>query len=131
MRMARVPHSATLFDNSVSLAPGFQIENVFVLAGVPTIAQSMFEGASKRLRRGTRLHSRSIRCHAGAGTVADPLEALQAEFPEVHMGSYPWSKDGAHGTSLVLRSGDIDQLNDAFDRVYAMVDAIGGRPQEE
>ena len=131
MRMARVPDGAALIDNSVSLAPGFQIDNVFVLAGVPKIAQSMFEGASKRLKRGSTMLSRSVLCNSGEGSVAQPLGKLQEKYPDVDMGSYPWSRDGRYGTSLVLRCSDQEQLDAAFSEVFAMVEAIGGKPSEE
>jgi len=131
MRMARVPDGAQLIDNEISLAPGFQIENVFVLAGVPSIARAMFQGASNRLRRGAVVLSRSIRVHCGEGTIAEPLAALQNEFPAVDMGSYPWSKDGTFGTSLVLRATDKALLDGAFEKVFQVAADVGGDPVEE
>ncbi|MBC6439951.1 MAG: competence/damage-inducible protein A [Rhodospirillales bacterium] len=131
MRMARVPDGASLIDNEISLAPGFQIENVFVLAGVPSIARAMFQGASNRLRRGAVVLSRSICVHCGEGTIAEPLAGLQQQFPDVDMGSYPWSRDGTFGTSLVLRATDRNMLDTAFDRVFAAAAAVGGDPVEE
>ncbi len=131
MRMARVPDGAELIDNEISLAPGFQIGNVFVLAGVPSIARAMFNGASNRLRRGAVVMSRSIRCHCGEGTIADPLSDVQDAYPEIDIGSYPWSRDGRFGTSLVLRGTDTARLDAAYDAVFqAAVDA-GGDPVEE
>ena len=111
MRMARVPDGATLIQNEISLAPGFQVENVFVLAGVPRIARSMFEYAKDRLTRGVPVRSRSIRVHVGEGTVAAPLAQLQDQYPDVDMGSYPWSENGAYGTNLVLRSTNVELLD--------------------
>jgi molybdenum cofactor synthesis domain-containing protein len=131
MRMARVPDGAQLIDNEISLAPGFQIGNVFVLAGVPSIARAMFKGASHRLRRGSVVLSRSIRVMTGEGTIAKALSDLQAEYPDVEMGSYPWSMDGTYGTSLVLRATDAVRLGEAFDKVFAAADALGGKPTEE
>ena len=131
MRMARVPDGAALIDDSVEFMPGFQMENVFVLAGVPSVAQEMFEGASKRLRRGTTLQSRSIKCHTGEGAVAQALAGLQASYPEVDMGSYPWTDGGRHGTSLVLRGAERATLDEAFDKVFEMARQLGGEPVEE
>ncbi|MBN35564.1 MAG: competence/damage-inducible protein A [Rhodospirillaceae bacterium] len=131
MRMARVPDGALLIDNEISLAPGFQIENVFVLAGVPSIARAMFNGASNRLRRGEVVRSRSIRCHCGEGTIADTLAVVQDAFPVVDIGSYPWSKDGRYGTSLVLRATDIAMLDSAYDAVFQAAVEAGGDPVEE
>ena len=131
MRMARVPNGAQLIDNEISLAPGFQIENVFVLAGVPSIARAMFQGASHRLRRGSVVLSRSIRVMTGEGTIAKALSDLQDAYPDVEMGSYPWAMDGTYGTSLVLRATDPDRLAEAFDKVFAAAAAVGGKPSEE
>ncbi len=131
MRMARVPDGAQLIDNEISLAPGFQIGNVFVLAGFPSIARAMFEGASHRLRRGPVVLSRSIRVMVGEGAIAKPLADLQDAYPDVEMGSYPWSKDGTYGTSLVLRATDAARLAEAFDKVFAAALALGGKPAEE
>jgi molybdenum cofactor synthesis domain-containing protein len=131
MRMARIPDGAKLIDNTVSLAPGFEIGNVFVLAGVPSIARAMFEGAKNRLRRGRTVLSRSIRVHVGEGTVAERLAQAQTRFPDVDMGSYPWSKDGSFGTSLVLRSPDKPRLDQAFEAVFKLAVEAGGNPVEE
>ncbi len=131
MRMARVPDGADLIDNEISLAPGFQIENVFVLAGVPSIARAMFNGARNRLRRGSVMHARSIRCHCGEGTIADPLAGIQNAYPDVDIGSYPWSKDGKFGTSLVLRATDTVRLDAAYRAVFAAAVQASGDPVEE
>ncbi|MDA0220877.1 MAG: molybdopterin-binding protein [Proteobacteria bacterium] len=131
MRMARVPDGAQLIDNEISLAPGFQIGNVFVLAGVPSIARAMFRGASHRLRRGKVVLSRSIRVMTGEGTIARALSDLQDQYRDVEMGSYPWSLDGTYGTSLVLRATDPDRLAEAFDKVFAAAAELGGTPSEE
>ena len=131
MRMARVPDGASLIDNDVSLAPGFQLDNVFVLAGVPRIARNMFERAKSRLRHGETMLSRSVRCHVGEGTVAEGLSALQAQYTDIDIGSYPWSENGKHGTSLVARSTDEQRLKQAADDIYALVEKLGGEPHWE
>ena len=131
MRMARIPHGARLIDNELSLAPGFEIGNVFVLAGVPSIARRMFDAAEKRLAGGAPMRSRALRVHVGEGQVAADLGALQAAFPEVEIGSYPWSEDGAYGTSLVLRCASPARLDEAFASVFAMAERLGGAPREE
>ena len=131
LRMARIPDSARLIANKLSTAPGFQIGNVFVLAGVPEIARAMFEAASPRLRRGAVIHSRSVRVHCGEGTIAVALGDLQQDFPDVDMGSYPWHKDGTFGTSVVLRSTDRERLDSAYDHVFQAAADAGGEPVEE
>ena len=131
MRMARIPAGAEPIDNEISLAPGFQIGNVFVLAGVPAIAQAMFKGARRRLRRGAPLLTRALRAQCSEGAVAAALASLQKAFPEVEMGSYPWSDDGVFGTSLVLRATDAALLERAFAEVFDAAEAAGGYPVEE
>ena len=131
MRMARIPDGASLLDNELTLAPGFQIENVFVLAGVPSIARKMFDGARKRLKGGAPMCSRAIRVHVGEGTVAEELGAIQDVFPDIDIGSYPWSKDGAYGTSLVMRGTQPERLDEVFAAVFAMAERLGGAPREE
>ena len=131
MRMARIPDGALLLDNEMTLAPGFQIENVFVLAGVPSIARKMFDGAKKRLSGGAPLCSRAIKVHVGEGTVAEQLGAIQVAFPDIDIGSYPWSTDGAYGTSLVMRGTQPGRVDEVFAEVFDMAKRLGGAPREE
>ena len=131
MRMARIPDGASLLNNELTLAPGFQIENVFVLAGVPSIARKMFDAAKKRLSGGVPLCSRAITVHVGEGAVAEALGAIQAAFPDVDIGSYPWSRDGAYGTSLVMRGTQPGRVDEAFAEVFDMAKRLGGAPREE
>ena len=131
MRMARIPDGAEILDNELTLAPGFQIENVFVLAGVPSIARKMFDGAKRRLKGGAPVCSRAIRVHVGEGTVAEALGAIQAAFPDIDIGSYPWSEGGAFGTSLVMRGTLPARVDKAFAEVFAMAERLGGAPREE
>ena len=131
MRMARIPDGASVLDNELTLAPGFQIENVFVLAGVPSIARKMFDGAKKRLRGGAPLCSRAIKVHVGEGTVAEELGSIQAAFPDIDIGSYPWSEDGAYGTSLVMRGTQPGRVDEVFAEVFDMAKRLGGAPREE
>ena len=131
MRMARVPDGGLLIDDSVDFMPGFQMDNVFVLAGVPSVARRMFEGASKQLRRGQPMHSRSIRCNTGEGAIADALSTIQQDFPNAEIGSYPWTENDHHGTTLVVRSTDLTTLDKVFDKVMDMSTRLGGDPVEE
>jgi molybdenum cofactor synthesis domain-containing protein len=90
-RMARIPAGATLIDNPVSGAPGFQIENVFVLAGVPGIMRGMLQDIPHRLSRAEPTQAITWR-GAGVreGDIAEPLRALALEYPALGFGSYPW-----------------------------------------
>lgn len=131
MRMARVPDGASLISNDISLAPGFQLGNVFVLAGVPRIARSMFEAAKSRLTQGAPVLSRSIRVHVGEGTIAAPLAELQEKYAGIDIGSYPWSDGGIYGTNLVLRCMDEALLERAAGEVFEMAASLGANPRYE
>jgi molybdenum cofactor synthesis domain-containing protein len=131
LRMAHVPEGATLIDNPVSAAPGFQIGNVFVMAGVPVIAQAMFDSVKHRLVGGAKILSRSINCRLAEGTIAQDLTQIQADFPDIDIGSYPfWSRGGGFGVSLVLRGTDPATLSRAAETVAAMIVRLGGEPVE-
>ena len=103
-RMARIPEGAELIENPVSKAPGFKIENVIVMAGVPAIMEAMLLAVTPRLKTGPKLLWDSIRVHAPEGQIAAQLAACQLGFPDVAMGSYPFFENGRHGANLVLRS---------------------------
>ena len=121
LRMARIPEGASLIVNSVSAAPGFRIENVHVMAGVPKIMQAMLEALVPTLRKGRKVLSRTVPAQVGEGIVAAPLSALQDEYPDVKMGSYPRMGDGAVRTELVLRSPDEARLEEAAAKLRRIV----------
>jgi len=106
LRMARIPDGATLIDNPVSIAPGFVIGNVHVMAGVPSIFQAMLASVIPTLTGGAPMLSQSLRIARGEGDIAGPLSDLAAAHPEVSIGSYPFIRDGVHGANIVVRSSD-------------------------
>jgi molybdenum cofactor synthesis domain-containing protein len=116
-RMARIPDGATLIDNPVSTAPGFTLGNVHVMAGVPRIFEAMVAGVLPALTGGDPLLSQSLRVNRGEGEIAGPFGALAADFPDLSMGSYPFTLNGAHGTHLVIRGTDATRLNSAMARL--------------
>lgn len=120
MRMARVPKGATLIDNPVSKAPGFQIGNVFVMAGVPKIMNAMMDNLAPRLTRGVPMQSRIVEFRGGEGDAAKPLGDIQKAYPEVVIGSYPFQAPDGFATNLVLRSRDEGRLEEALAAVRAM-----------
>ena len=130
-RMAQVPEGAELVRNAVSLAPGFRIGNVYVLAGVPQVMQAMFESLKGDLRGGRPALSRSISCGLAEGALAEGLGAIQRRYPDVDIGSYPWYRRGSYGVSLALRSPEPGRLASAGDEVASLVRALGGTPVEE
>ena len=106
MKMTMIPKGAELVDNPISRAPGFKLENVFVMAGIPSIMQGMLEGARKHLKGGDIIKSTSVDVFTRESNVAEELSELQRNYPDVEIGSYPFSKENKFGTSLVLRSKD-------------------------
>lgn len=122
LRMARMPEGAELIANAVSAAPGFQIGNVFVLAGVPDIMEAMLLAATQRLRTGKKIASTSLVVRHAEGEIADLFAAHQAAFPDVAMGSYPSFTADGYRTELVLRSADpvrLESAREALVRVLA------------
>ena len=113
LRMARLPFGSELVENSVSIAPGFKLDNVIVMAGVPHIMHVMLEAATKFLKTGKKMLSVGIDLHRPEGEIAAMFEAHQKRYPEVPMGSYPFIRDGKPGTQLVLRSTDEARLAEA------------------
>ena len=128
LRMARIPDGAVLIANPVSKAPGFQLGNVFVMAGIPAVMQAMLEDVRHRLSGAAPLSSRTVSVYLGEGTIAAGLAALQKQFPDIPLGSYPFSKGGKFGTSLVARGNDQARLGEVAEALQAMVRAAGGEP---
>lgn len=131
LRMAEMPEGAALIENPVSGAPGFQIDNVFVLAGVPRIMQAMFEGMTHRITGGAPVLSRSVAANLAEGTLAGPLNDVQARFPNTEIGSYPYFRGGKLGSSLVVRTTDAEALDQALAAIRAMIRELGGEPIDE
>jgi molybdenum cofactor synthesis domain-containing protein len=110
MRMARIPFGAELVENSVSVAPGFMLGNVIVMAGIPQIMHVMLDAATKFLKTGKKMLSTALDLHRPEGEIAEMFSNLQRRYPDVPMGSYPFQRDGKPGTQLVLRSLDPARL---------------------
>jgi molybdenum cofactor synthesis domain-containing protein len=121
LRMARVPDGATLIDNPVSAAPGFSLGNVHVMAGVPSIFEAMLAGVLPTLTGGPPVLSQSLRVERGEGDIAVQLAELATAHPEVSIGSYPFQRDGVHGSNVVVRSQDgaaVDHVMAALVRLF-------------
>jgi molybdenum cofactor synthesis domain-containing protein len=131
LRMARIPDGASLIANPVSKAPGFQMENVFVLAGVPSIARGMLEDIGWRLTGGAVLRSRTIRGKGlREGEIARPLAELEEKYGNVGFGSYPWFSADGHGAHLVARSTDPAALDLAAQDLIALMRSLNVEPEE-
>jgi molybdenum cofactor synthesis domain-containing protein len=131
MKMCEVPEGAILVDNPISKAPGYQIGNVFVLAGVPRIMQAMYEALKERLIRGEPMKSRTIVAFMGEGLLAKGLGDLQDAHLGTEIGSYPFFRDGKLGTALVLRGADQNALNEATEAVTDLVSGFDVEHFEE
>ena len=110
LRMARIPAGATLIANSVSMAPGFMIGNVIVMAGVPDIMEVMLKDATQHLTKGAKMCAESIILNRPESDIAVLFADHQRAFPGVIMGSYPSFNDGKYKTELVLRSCQPERL---------------------
>lgn len=120
LRMARIPSRACLIDNPVSTAPGFSLENVHVMAGVPSVFQAMVASILPSLTGGAPLLSRTLRLMKGEGDIAGPLGQFADAYPDLSVGSYPFQKDGVYGSNIVLRGSDIGRLDAATAELAAI-----------
>jgi molybdenum cofactor synthesis domain-containing protein len=128
-RMARIPEGGGLVRNPVAGPPGFQIGNVFVLAGVPLVMRGMLEDIGWRLKGGAVMLSRSVRVDGfGEGLIAAPLEAVALAHPELSLGSYPFFGPEGYGANLVLRGRDAGALQAAVEALVAALAAAGIAP---
>lgn len=125
LRMARIPDGATLIDNPVSTAPGFRLENVFVLPGVPRILEGMLPGVLSQLPGGPPIVSETLTAWVRESDIAGELAAVQARYPALDLGSYPFVREGRFGTSLVVRGSDHPAVLAAAAEVAAFLGARG------
>ena len=130
LRMAQVPEGASLLPNPISRAPGFRIENVFVLPGVPQIMQAIFNELKHRLKGGAKVLSRSVSCTLGEGAIAKDLGLLQERYDDLEIGSYPYFRRSDFGVTLVVRGTDRERILAAIAELKALIRTLGGDPQE-
>jgi molybdenum cofactor synthesis domain-containing protein len=129
LRMARIPDGARLIENPLSLAPGFILGNVHVMAGVPEVFKVMLEGLRPGLTGGAPVLSHSFRVAAPEGDIAGPLGALAEAHRQVSMGSYPFYSKGP-GATLILRSADRVALDRAAGALRAVLAGMGVMVEE-
>lgn len=127
-RMAFTPKGAALIDNPISKAPGFQVENVFVMAGIPVVMQAMLDSLKHKLTGGKPVRSRAVRVHLPESQIAGTLRDLQEQNPSADIGSYPFYHQGKGGTSIVVRSTDEDLIDKIVDIVFQAAFELGGDP---
>ncbi|MBR9837123.1 MAG: competence/damage-inducible protein A [Rhodobacteraceae bacterium] len=122
-RMARIPDGAVLIENPVSIAPGFALENVYVMAGVPAVFESMVASVLPTLTGGAPLLSQNLRIERGEGEIAGPLAALATEYSDLSIGSYPFQKNGIYGANIVIRGQDGARVDAAMSKLAEMFPA--------
>ena len=125
-RMARMPEGADLIANSVSSAPGFRVENVHVMAGVPKICQAMMDAVVPTLRHGRPMISETLECTLPEGVLGQPLGEVQDDHPDTMIGSYPQWDDGRFRTQIVVRGREREAVDAAASAVRDMVVELGG-----
>ena len=113
-RMARIPDGATLIENPVSVAPGFSLGNVHVMAGVPSVFQAMVTSVIPTFTGGAPVLSQTLRIDRGEGDIAGPLGKIADAYPELSIGSYPFQQNGAYGSNVVVRGTDGAQIDAAM-----------------
>jgi molybdenum cofactor synthesis domain-containing protein len=131
MRMAMTPEGATLIPNPISRAPGFRIGNVFVMAGIPSVMQAMFDNVKGGLRGGPPVLSRTLVCAIPEGLLAKGLGEVQARFADLDIGSYPFTRRGTFGVALVARGREAARLEQCKDAIADLISSLGGTPVEE
>lgn len=127
LRMATLPAGSVLIDNTVSAAPGFQIGNVFVMAGVPKIMQAMFNHVETMIEGGPQLFSLTIECNQKEGDIGDELGKIQKNFPDIEIGSYPHMYQ-TPSLSIVVRGTDDDMVHNAAAKVKELLRKMGEEP---
>jgi molybdenum cofactor synthesis domain-containing protein len=121
-KMADIPVGAALIDNPVSSAPGFVLENVYVMAGVPKIMTAMMEGVLPTLEGGAIIHSRSVEADIPESVIAGGLAAIEARYAGITVGSYPkFTPNQKPHTTLVVRGADLGAVEKAVADVTALV----------
>jgi molybdenum cofactor synthesis domain-containing protein len=128
-RMARIPQGAELIENAVSKAPGFWIDNVIVMAGIPAIVQAMLAAVAPKLQSGSRTISKTIDVgDMPEGAFAGELSAEAALRPDLSIGSYPSYKDGKFANQIVVRGKDataVEAATAAIESIIAKLRAAG------
>lgn len=129
LKMADIPEGASLIDNPVSAAPGFRLENVFVLAGVPAIMRAMVDAVAHDLGGGAPILAAAVSAPVREGDIAAPLAAIQADWPDLDIGSYPFAKGNRIGASVVIRGTEATRLVEVAEAVAALMRDLGETPE--
>ena len=121
LKMLYIPEGGELIYSPATKAPGYKIENVFVMAGIPAIMQGMLEGMYAYLEKGEVVHSRSFDIFVGESLFAEKLTVIQDRFTSLDIGSYPFSRDGKYGATIVIRSSDENKLDACEEEIRDLI----------
>lgn len=124
-KMADIPKGAILIDNPVSAAPGYIIENVYVLPGIPSILQAMVEVMAGRLPGGVKTYRLTVQTEIGEGTIASGLAEIEGLFEGISIGSYPWFKPDQYGTALVVSGQMESDVKAAATQLVTLIESLG------
>lgn len=124
-KMAMFPEGAELIENDISIAPGFRVENIFVMAGVPSIMRAMLEMLGGEVTGGAPLSSVTAEIDAPESALAGMLAEIQEAAVDVAIGSYPKFEDGRPSIHVVVRSTDAARAERVIDDVIAHAGHLG------
>ena len=130
LRMARIPKGATLIANPTGGPQGFRMENVFVMAGIPSVMQGMLSTVGDEIEGGDMVRSRSVAAYLGESQIASALTEIQARYPDIELGSYPFYRSERFGTTLVMRGTSETDLERMLEQIRNAIIAAGGQPLE-
>ncbi len=128
LRMARIPEGATLIANPTGGPQGFRMENVFVMAGIPSVMQGMLSTLGGEIEGGDVVRSRSVAVYLGESQIASALTEIQARYPDMELGSYPFYRSERYGTTLVMRGTSATDLASMLEEIENAIIAAGGQP---
>ena len=129
LRMARIPAGAELVENPISRAPGFRLDNVIVMAGVPAIMQAMLDNVAPGLVKGAKVLSETVQADGlPEGLYGSALGAIAAEYPTLSIGSYPSYSPAGFTNQIVVRGREPDQVSHAAGAIRAMVAELRPKP---
>lgn len=119
-RMAHAPEGAEIIHTQHSIIPGYRKDNVFVMAGVPSIMRLMLEGVIEHLNTGLQIHNSAIHANVGEGEIAHALEAIQHQHPDIDIGSYPQDKNSEFSDYRVIfmvKGTDLNEIETACEKI--------------
>ena len=120
-KMAMMPVKASLILNPSSGAPGFIVDNVYCLPGVPSILKSMLDGLNNKIIGGKKILSKTISVQTVESEIAKSLEVVQHKFTKTEIGSYPFFRFGKIGVSIVIRSTDKKKIDDCYKEIVSFL----------